>query len=96
MANEKIENLNKAYEDLKKQHEKVLFDKDSANDKAKKDLAKQLKQSEEKRAELASKLSEVKIETELLKKESSEKDSRLSELEVTLIEKDASIAKLSS
>ena len=46
MLNEKNDNLNSAYEDLKKEHEAMLFGRETEIDRAKKELQKQLRESE--------------------------------------------------
>ena len=52
LCTDKNDNLNTAYEELKKQHEAMLFERETEIERSRKNLEKQLKDSEQKRTTL--------------------------------------------
>ena len=80
LCTEKNDNLNQAYEDLKKQHEAMLFERETEIERTKKDLQKKLKDSEQKRTALDARMSEQNGEIAILKTDLAEKEQRLNEV----------------
>ena len=64
---EKNANLNNSYEDLKREHESILYSREAEIEKAKRDLSKKLKESEQKRIDLEASLIVMSQENENLK-----------------------------
>lgn len=80
MANEKNANLTASYDELKKQHEEMLFANNSDLDRIKREHSKLLRVSESARTDLEVKNKELLEKLEILREENEDKEKRLAEL----------------
>ena len=94
MANEKNENLTKSYEELKKQHEEMLFANNTEVDRLKREHAKTLKISENARTDLDAKVKELTERLDKLQNDLLEKEQRLTELIEMQSDQESSVTKL--
>ena len=74
LLQEKNVNLNKSYDDLKREHEYILYNREAEIEKAKRDLSKKVKESEQKRIDLEASQIVMSQEIENLKTDGQEKD----------------------
>ena len=56
LANEKNENLNKSYEELKREHESTIFARESEFERIRAEMTKKLKESDKARVDLDAKV----------------------------------------
>ena len=84
LANEKNENLNKSYEELKREHESIIFAKESEFERIRVEMTKKLKESDKARVDLEAKVSELNRQIAQLKNELKEKTIELEETEKRL------------
>ena len=79
-ANDKNDNLTNAYDELKKQHEATLHDREKELEKVKAAMNKQLRESEKKRKDAVALVKELEDEIARLKEDFEDKEKRLNEL----------------
>mmetsp|Transcript_43395 Transcript_43395/g.57448 ORF Transcript_43395/g.57448 Transcript_43395/m.57448 type:complete len:132 (+) Transcript_43395:978-1373(+) len=94
MAQEKNESLTGAYDELKKQHEAMLFSSSSDMDRIKREHAKQLKVSENARTDLEARNKELSDKLSQALEDLEEREKRLGELMEMQNDSEASATKL--